>query len=195
MLYKLIAFKGNMYTVPGRMHAHLGSFAFFWRGTVQGSDPVVCKRVALGYPESSKPHGFTVSVYRFPHLNFELTRISVSDCSTYLIFQKKMKRRWSEHRSTALTVSGERQVPLAWQLFFSRECTVLVWRHLRLTPRCFLHQIFGKSLSYGSCTGDQFSQSKKSGNFLLSVLSPLATMPLALESFKQNFPRSYFQIF
>ena len=41
----------------------------------------------------------------------------------------KMKRRQSEHRSTALTVSGERQVPLVDSSFFSHECTVCVWRH------------------------------------------------------------------
>lgn len=159
---------------------------------------MVCKRVALGYPESSKPHGFTVSVYRFPPERRADTTSCFRLSPTYLIFQKKMKRRWSEHRSTALTVSGERQVPLVDSSFFSRECTVFVWRHSASHSQVFSPpDLWQVSLSYGSCTGDQFSQSKKSGNFLLSVLSPFGcTMPLALESsFKQNFPRSCFQIF
>lgn len=119
------------------MNAHLGSFALFCEDNLFWRLWCARERVALGYPDTFQPHRFTVSVYSFPP---EL-RADTTSCfrlsPTYLIFQKKMKRRWSEHRSTALTVSGERQVPLADSFFFSHECAVSVWRHFASHSQAF----------------------------------------------------------
>lgn len=95
-----------------------------------------------------------------------------------------MKRKWSEHRSTALTVSGERQVHVMDITLFSHVCVVCVQRcSLHRPPSFFLWHTLGISLV--AFVLETNSAEVKSQAISL-FQSPILLAPES--SFKQNFP-------
>lgn len=145
MLHKLIAFKGNMYTVPGRMHAHLGSFAFFCEDNLFWL--LWCAR-EWHWVIQNLPN-LTGSQYQCIvfHLNVELTRLLVSDCLLPTWSSRKRWRGGGASTDQQLWQSLGRDRYLSWTALSSLVNVLCLYGDtLRLTPRCFLRQIFGKSL-------------------------------------------------